>query len=58
MSVSDKQRQFDSFIDIFSRDVATRTRVELGRMRALLPSAIEMVCDNYNAIAIGFGPLR
>ena len=25
-------------------------------MRALLPCAIEMVYDNYNALAIGFGP--
>ena len=53
---SDEQRQLDSFIDKFSPDVAARTRVELGRMRALLPCAIEMVYDNYNALAIGFGP--
>ena len=56
MVASDAQRQLDSFIDKFSPDVAARTRLELGRMRALLPCAIEMVYDNYNALAIGFGP--
>jgi hypothetical protein len=52
----DPQRQLDAFIDKFTPEVAARTRVELARMRALLPCAIEMVYDNYNALAIGFGP--
>ena len=56
MSANEEQRQLDSFIDKFSPDVATRTREEIARMRALLPCAIEMVYDNYNALAIGFGP--
>jgi len=50
------QRQLDSFIGKFSPNVAARARVEIERMRALLPSAIELVYDNYNALAIGFGP--
>ena len=56
MPASEEQRQLDSFIDKFSPEVAARTREELARMRALLPCAIEMVYDNYNALAIGFGP--
>ena len=56
MQRDDAQRQLDSFIDKFSAGVAMRTREELARMRALLPCAIEMVYDNYNALAIGFGP--
>lgn len=52
----DAQIQLDRFIDKFSPDVAARTREELSRMRALLPCAIEIVYDNYNALAIGFGP--
>ena len=52
----DTQRQYDSFIDKFSPEVAARAREERARMRALLPCAIEMVYDNYNALAIGFGP--
>ena len=51
-----EQFQLDSFIDKFSPAVAARTREELSRMRALLPCAVEMVYDNYNALAIGFGP--
>ena len=56
MVVNAEQRQLDAFIDKFSPEVAVRTRVELDRMRALLPCAVEMIYDNYNALAIGFGP--
>jgi hypothetical protein len=56
ISSSEEQRQLDSFIGKFSPDVAARARIELQRMRALLPVAIELVYDNYNALAIGFGP--
>ena len=56
MVTDDEQRQLDSFIDKFSPEVAARTREELVGMRSLLPCAIEMVYDNYNALAIGFGP--
>jgi hypothetical protein len=28
----------------------------LAKMRARLPGAIQLVYDNYNALAIGFGP--
>ncbi|MEO8385309.1 MAG: hypothetical protein ABI583_08710 [Betaproteobacteria bacterium] len=52
----EQQVQLDSFIDKFSPEIAARTRVELQRMRELLPVAIELVYDNYNALAIGFGP--
>ena len=56
MPASEEQRQLDTFIDEFSREIAARTRSELHRMRELLPVAIELVYDNYNALAIGFGP--
>lgn len=56
MVVNAEQRQLDAFIDKFSPEVAMRARVELDRMRALLPCAVEMIYDNYNALAIGFGP--
>ncbi len=36
--------------------VASLTQAILVKMRALYPTAIEMVYDNYNALAIGFGP--
>lgn len=56
MSASEVQRQLDTFIDRFSPEIAARTRIELQRMRELLPVATELVYDNYNALAIGFGP--
>jgi len=35
--------------------MAAQIRDVLARMRARLPGAIELVYDNYNALAIGFG---
>jgi hypothetical protein len=48
--------QLDGFIDKFSSEIAGRTRVVLSKMRQRLPGAIELVYDNYNALAIGFSP--
>ena len=44
------------FIAKFSPGVASRARAVLAKMRKRLPGAIELVYDNYNALAIGFGP--
>jgi hypothetical protein len=49
-------RQLASFIARFSPPIAAQARVARGRLRRLLPGAIEMVYDNYNALAIGFSP--
>jgi hypothetical protein len=48
--------QLDTFLDKFTPDIAAQARVALRKMRARLPGAIELVYDNYNALAIGFGP--
>jgi hypothetical protein len=48
--------QLDGFLDKFTPDVAAQARTALRKMRARLPSAIELVYDNYNALAIGFSP--
>ncbi len=48
--------QLDSFLDKFTPTVATLARDCLAKMRARLPGAVEIVYDNYNALAIGFGP--
>ena len=48
--------QFDSFIDKFTPEIAAQARTALRKMRARLPGAQELVYDNYNALAIGFGP--
>lgn len=55
-SFTAEQKQLDTFINKFAGNVAAAARVEIGRMRALLPTATELVYDNYNALAIGFGP--
>ncbi|HEY1501119.1 MAG TPA: hypothetical protein VGF88_16205 [Acidobacteriaceae bacterium] len=48
--------QLDAFLDKFTTVVADQARTALRRMRARLPGAIELVYDNYNALAIGFSP--
>ena len=48
------EEQLDSFISKYAPQIATQARVVLAKMRALLPGAIELVYDNYNALAIGF----
>ncbi|HEX8842773.1 MAG TPA: hypothetical protein VF757_10805 [Sphingomicrobium sp.] len=50
------QAQLDSFIDKFTPEVATLTRELLRKMKRRVPGATIMVYDNYNALAIGFGP--
>jgi len=52
------QLQLDGFIDRFTPDVAAQARRVLARMQARLPGAVQLVYDNYNALAIGFAPLR
>jgi len=56
MTQTEARAQLDKFINKFSPNVAGRAREELERMRALLPCATELVYDNFNALAIGFGP--
>jgi len=40
----------------YTPEVAANATAILKRMRELLPGAFEIVYDNYNALAIGFGP--
>jgi len=50
------KQQLDEFIDRFSPQVARVARGTLVKMRKLAPGALELVYDNYNALAIGFSP--
>ena len=50
------QQQLDAFIDKFTPEVAALTRALLARMKSRIPGAAILVYDNYNALAIGFGP--
>jgi hypothetical protein len=49
-------KQLASFIDKFTPEIASLTKAVLAKMRARYPTALELVYDNYNALAIGFGP--
>src|SRR5262249_1918617 len=49
-------KQLDGFLAKYSPAVAAQAREVLAAMRARLPGAVELVYDNYNALAIGFGP--
>jgi len=46
--------QLEIFLDKFTPELARSTRGILRAMRALCPGAVELVYDNYNALAIGF----
>jgi hypothetical protein len=50
--------QLEIFIDKFSPEIAEQVRAVLKKMRARLPSTVEMVYDNYNALVIGFCPVE
>jgi hypothetical protein len=52
----DADAQLDSFIDKFTPEVAALARALLAKMNARIPGATILVYDNYNALAIGFGP--
>lgn len=50
------KQQLDTFIDKFSPEVAKTARAAFAWMRRRLPGATVLAYDNYNALAIGFGP--
>jgi hypothetical protein len=54
--VRTSEKELASFIDKFTPEMAARIRAARARMRALLPTAIELVYENYNFLVIGYGP--
>jgi hypothetical protein len=54
MTVAEKQ--LDAMIERYSSEVAGLARKALAKVRKLLPGAVELVYDNYNALAVAFGP--
>lgn len=56
--MSDKapEKQLAGFIARYTPEIGALAQAALAKMRARLPGAIELVYDNYNALAIGFGP--
>ena len=54
--MDDAQSQLDGFLAKFTPEVESLARALIDRMRARLPGAAILVYDNYNSLAIGFGP--
>ncbi|MGA2259147.1 MAG: DUF1801 domain-containing protein [Thermoguttaceae bacterium] len=50
------ERQLDNFIAKYSPDIAALAREAFAKLRALIPHATILVYDNYNSLAVGFGP--
>jgi hypothetical protein len=48
-------RELASFIGKYAPEVAAVAKAALVKMRKRLPGAVELVWDNYNALAIAFG---
>ncbi len=51
----DAEARLEGFIARFSAEVAAEARAAVARMREILPGAVTLVYDNYNALAVGFG---
>ena len=49
------QEQLDGFLAKFTPPVEAEARAALENMRARVPGAVQLVYDNYNALAIAFG---
>lgn len=49
-------QEFASFLAKYSPGVRSAAIRALAKLRKLLPGAVELVYDNYNALAIGFAP--
>ena len=49
-------KQLAAFIHKFTPEIASLAQAILAKMRTRYPTALELVYDNYNALAIGFGP--
>jgi hypothetical protein len=49
-------RELAKFLAKYDPAVATIARGALARLRKRVPGATEIVYDNYNALAVGFGP--
>lgn len=54
--MSSPSQALAGFLAKFDPAIATVARGALTRLRKRLPGATELVYDNYNALAIGFGP--
>lgn len=55
-TVPTPKAQLDRFIDKYTPAVGAEGRAALAKLRRLVPGAVQLVYDNYNFLAVGFGP--
>jgi hypothetical protein len=53
----DPKTQLDGFLDKYDPKIAALGRKAFALMRKRLPGAVELVYDNYNALAVGFSEI-
>jgi hypothetical protein len=56
MTRESPERQLAAFMARYAPEVAHVARAARTKLRRILPWALELVYDNYNALVIGFGP--
>jgi len=52
----DAERQLAGFLAKYTPEIESFAKAVRAKMRAQLPGVTELVYDNYNALAIGYGP--
>lgn len=52
----DPEKQLAGFLAKYTPEIAAVAEATRNQMRKLYPMALELVYDNYNALAIGYGP--
>ena len=50
------EKQLDTFIKKYDPHIAKTAKDMFAKLRTIVPNATILVYDNYNALAIGFGP--
>ena len=50
------QQQLDGFLQKYSPEMEKLGRAAIVHLRKRLPGSVVMVYDNYNSLAVGFGP--
>jgi hypothetical protein len=56
VKTNDSEEQLAAFLAKYTPEIASLGEAILNVMRKRFPTALELVYDNYNALAIGFGP--
>ncbi|HYM34135.1 MAG TPA: DUF1801 domain-containing protein [Steroidobacteraceae bacterium] len=56
MATDTSASQINEFIERYTPEIARTFKGSRRKMRAIVPRGYELVYDNYNALAIGYGP--